>query len=244
MLTSTNQHISKHIKKYTPKVLVGFIVLIGLICVYLLSILFPKYFGQQVGVGQYIMLFYATIIFLYIIFALWCIRNWGRFTNLDGKVKRGVLIAKRSLSPADQQFLKNLSFTVKDSNWFIHKKDDQIIISEERDFWKRLFTINRFNSVNRWPYIGYINLNKFEGKIEFRTPFSALLDIIIVLFIWLIISIGPFMVFDGLKRIPLECITFLGLVWGLFIIRILINHSRECNSLIGILNKARIDDIK
>lgn len=248
MLTSTDKQVSKHIKKYNPKVLVGFVLLLGLIGLVLLSALWPRYFGQQIGVGQYLLLFYVTIFFFYVIFDLWCIHNWGRFTCFNDKVKRGVVIGKRKLSLEDQQFLEALPATIQSEH--IYKKGHEIVVAEAKDFRQTFFASKEsfergyFIRARPWPYIGYIDLLKPERYLEFRTPMSAVLHLIIVLLIWLLISIGPFVWFGGLESIPSTCMTFLGVLWGLSIIRILIGHRKERNNVMSLLRKARIEGIK
>ncbi|MCP4367647.1 MAG: hypothetical protein GY797_05985 [Deltaproteobacteria bacterium] len=248
MLTSTDKHVSKHIKKYNSKILIGFVLLLGLIGLVFLSALLSRYFGQQIGTGQYILLFYVAIILFYAIFDLWCVHNWGRFTCFNGKIERGVVIGKRKLPLEDQLFLEALPSTIQGEN--IYKKENEIIVSEKRDF-RQTFFASRASLFYRsyiftrpWPHIGYINLLKSKGKLEFRTPISAILHLIIVLFIWLVISIGPFVWFGGFRNIPSGCMTFLAIVWGLSIIRILSGHRKERNNLMSLLKKARIDSIK
>ncbi len=176
--------------------------------------------------------------FLLGVLNLWIFYELWYFTHLKGKMRRGVVIGRQSLTWEIHQFLVTLPTTVLYfEQHFIRKEGSEILIAEERSFWWNFWLRGGAN----WPYVVYVNLSMSENQLEFRVSLAYIVSLIISPFIMLCPLIWFLTVISTYNfRIPIILWLLVPtILLAMFVSSILFNHYRERNRLLNILNRAR-----
>jgi hypothetical protein len=123
------------------------------------------------------LLFGVLPIVTLLILNLWELYERWRFTQIEGEMKRGVIVGMQPLTLEMRQLLTTLPGTIQYGYCFVRKENSEILFAERVNFlsldfwWYRRFGV--------WPHVGYVDLSMSESQIEFRISLSSLIALII-----------------------------------------------------------------
>jgi hypothetical protein len=180
--------------------------------------------------------FFLTIVIIQISSGLWTVYEEKRMTRLKGKTKRGIKVWTEVLDKDIFEFLRTLPNTIFFDEKFIYKYGSGMLIGEIR----RVF-------FPRGIYLGYVDLDRSKGQIEYRVAKSRLIftistfvmiSAVFVFFGLILFSLWWFSEAE-LLQLGTMCFTFPLFLLILFSVSILFIHWRDRKRLFEIINRAK-----
>jgi hypothetical protein len=179
------------------------------------------------------LLFGALPLVTLIILNLWGLYEQWRFTQIEGEMKRGVIVGMQPLTLEMRQSLTTLSGTIQYRCRFVRVENSEILFAERVNFLSLEFWWYRRLV---WPHVGYVDLSMSESRIEFRISLSFLIALIISIptVLAFLLGISVMMFSDG--RIYLS-LFFLVISSTVFIGLAGFGYYQQRNHLLAILSE-------
>lgn len=181
--------------------------------------------------------FANVYLFLFLVIAIvqfvsrvWTIFEERKLARLEGAAKRGVKVWTETIDKEIVELLRAIPHTLQLQEKFIYKDDSEVLIGEHR----RIF-------FPRGMYVGYMDLNTSENRLEYRVAVSRFIErvITVMLLLFIVISFWIWFFIIGIFELALMGSIFWLFIIAVFLIGTVVQHYRERRRLLGIVNQAK-----